>query len=343
MNDEADRPDGTSGADGLRDRTPESDAGRAPAGGNEHAEAPAGGERADTSAGTTEGPTSHRGTGRRKGGKSSKGARRGSFWRELPVLLVVAFVLAILLKTFLIQAFFIPSASMEKTLHGCPGCSGDRVLVNKLVYRFHDPRPGDVVVFRGPNTWQPEVHVSEPSNPVSKFFRAIAQAVGAAQPSEKDFVKRVIAVGGQTVSCCDAKGRVQVDGRSLDEPYIYQNSPQVNSTTCGLGRKFGPVTVPKGRLWVMGDHRSDSADSRCHVDDQYHGTVAVDEVIGKAFLRVWPPSRWGTLGTPSTFKDDDSMAGMPVPTPLLLGTVAVTPVGAWRWRRYRRPGRRARR
>ncbi|HVX45338.1 MAG TPA: signal peptidase I [Mycobacteriales bacterium] len=268
--------------------------------------------------------------------KKPKKPRRGSFWKELPVLLVIAFVLAILIKTFLVQAFFIPSASMEKTLHGCPGCSGDRVLVNKLVYRFHDPRPGNVVVFRGPDTWQPEVQVNAPSNPFSKFFNAIGQAIGAAQPSEKDFVKRVIAVGGQTVSCCDEKGRVVVDGRSLDEPYIYQNSPQVNSTVCATGRKFGPIKVPKGRLWVMGDHRNDSADSRCHVDDEYHGTIAVDDVIGKAFVKIWPPSRWDTLGTPATFKDGDAAALLgATPVPFLLGTVAVTPFGLWRHRRRR--------
>lgn len=246
--------------------------------------------------------------------------RRGSFWKELPVLLVVAFVLALLIKTFLVQAFFIPSSSMEKTLHGCGGCSGDRVLVNKLNYRFHDPRPGDIVVFRGPSSWQPEVQVSEPSNAVAKFFRSLAAAVGAAQPGEKDFVKRVIATGGQTVACCDAKGRVTVDNKPLNEPYIYQNSPDVRSTTCALGRSFDPVTVPKGRLWVMGDHRDDSADSRCHVSDANRGTIGVDDVIGKAFVTVWPPSRWDTLGAPHRF----AAAGLSfVGAPLLVGAVAV--------------------
>lgn len=260
--------------------------------------------------------------------------RRGSFWRELPILLVIAFVLALLIKTFLVQAFFIPSGSMERTLHGCPGCSGDRVLVNKLVYRFHDPRPGDIVVFRGPSSWQPEVQISEPSNPVSKFFNAIGQAIGVSQPSEKDFVKRVIAVGGQTVSCCDAQGRVMVDHHSLNEPYIYQNSPDVHSTTCALGREFGPITVPKGRMWVMGDHRSESSDSRCHVEDSHRGTIAVSDVIGKAFVIVWPPSRWDTLGTPGTFND---IAASTLGTPLLFGAVAARPP-----RRRHRAGRRAR-
>lgn len=271
--------------------------------------------------------------------KRKQTGKRSSFWRELPVLLVVAIVLAVLIKTFLVQAFFIPSSSMEKTLHGCDGCSGDRVLVNKLTYRFHDPRPGDIVVFKGPPSWQdtPEFQVSEPSNVVSKFFRAIGQAIGVAQPSQKDFVKRVIATGGQTVACCDVHGNVTVDGRSLNEPYIYQNSPDVDSTQCATGRKFGPYTIPKGRLWVMGDHRDDSSDSRCHVTDQYHGTIGVSDVIGKAFVTVWPPSRWTTLGTPATFKDSDAAAQGQLVAPLLLvGSVAAGPLWVRRRRRRRR-------
>jgi signal peptidase I len=281
---------------------------------------------------------------RRRAANRRRPRRRGSFWRELPVLLIVAFVLALLIKTFLVQAFFIPSGSMEKTLHGCPGCSGDRVLVNKLVYRFHDPQPGDIVVFQGPSTWQPEVRIAEPSNPIEKFFRAIGQAIGVAQPNEKDFVKRVIAVGGQTVACCDAKGRVTVDHRSLNEPYIFENSPDVNGDACPEGRRFGPITVPKGRLWVMGDHRGFSADSRCHIADQFHGTIGVKDVIGKAFVIVWPPSRWNTLGTPETFVGHSvgALAPAGVAAPLLVGGVAVGPLLGRRRRRADQPRRRER-
>jgi signal peptidase I len=220
---------------------------------------------------------------------------KGSFLRELPVLLVIAVVLALLINTFLVKAFFIPSGSMEQTLHGCPGCSGDRVLVNKVVYRLHDPRPGDIVVFAGPESWAPEAAVEKPTNPLQRVVRSVASTFGVATPGEKDFIKRVVAVGGQTVQCCDAQGRVTVDGRPLDEPYTYVSDPEYQSTP------FGPVTVPAGHLWVMGDHRDQSADSRAHITDPDHGTIAVDNVIGKAFVIIWPVSRWNTLGTPATF------------------------------------------
>ena len=124
----------------------------------------------------------------------------------------MAFVLALLVKTFFVQAFFIPSGSMEQTLHGCPGCTGDRVLVNKIPYWFGDPEPGDIVVFKGPDTWTPEVDVDEPDNWFTGALLWLGRTVGVAPPSEDDFVKRVIATEGQTVQCCDAEGRVTVDG-----------------------------------------------------------------------------------------------------------------------------------
>lgn len=229
------------------------------------------------------------GTARGRRGREKK---KGSLLRELPVLLVIALVLALLVKTFFVQAFFIPSGSMETTLHGCTGCTGDRVLVNKVPYWFGDPEPGDIVVFKGPDTWAPEVSVAEPTNWFSGALLWLGRAIGVAPPSEDDFVKRVIATAGQTVQCCDPQGRVVVDGKPLDEPYIYENTP-IES------RAFAPVVVPPGRLWVMGDHRSDSADSRVHVNDRYHGTIAVSDVIGKAEVIVWPPSRWGVLHAPN--------------------------------------------
>src|SRR3954466_6265445 len=244
-------------------------------------------------------PTSHR-----RGGRQSK--KKGSLLRELPVLLLVAFVLALVVKTFFVQAFFIPSGSMEQTLHGCPGCTGDRVLVNKVPYWFGEPRPGDVVVFKGPDTWTPEVSVAEPSNWFTGALLWLGRTGGVAPPSEDDFVKRVIATAGQTVECCDVQGRVLVDGKPLDEPYIFENNPIEQ-------RSFPKVTVPEGRLWVMGDHRSASADSREHMGDKYSGTIGVDDVIGKAALIVWPISRFGVVHAPDIQGADASSAPAAVP------------------------------
>ena len=314
-------------ADGsLSEGSGRQESGSAPAGGASAAATPGAGRR-----------------GRRAGADAAK---KGSLLRELPVLLVIAFVLALLVKTFLIQAFFIPSGSMEQTLHGCTGCTGDRVLVNKVPYWFGEPEPGDIVVFRGPDTWSPEITVEEPSNWVSGALLGLGRAIGVAPPSEDDYVKRVIATAGQTVECCDPEGRVLVDGEPLDEPYIYQDSPL--GTGGSGGREFGQVTVPEGRLWVMGDHRSASADSREHVGDKYAGTIAVDDVIGKAALIVWPLDRFTllddpdiqdteALGTPaSSFSAPPVQGAAAVAAPYALGLVGAVPLTAWRRRRRSR-------
>lgn len=220
-------------------------------------------------------------------------------WQELPLLMVVAFGLAFLIRAFLLQAFFIPSGSMENTL-----LIGDRVLVNKLVYDVRDPQRGEVVVFRGTGTWAPEGPVAPPTSATARLAQQAGSLVGIAQPSEKDFIKRIIGLPGDVVQCCDANGRVTVNGVPLDEPYVTENSPLEEDPTpgrCGP-RKFGPITVEPGHMWVMGDHRLVSQDSRCQ------GQVPLKNIIGKAFVVVWPQKRWDTLGTPSTF------AHIPQPT-----------------------------
>jgi signal peptidase I len=271
---------------------------------------------------SSEGATTASPSGSAKGRRGRGEKKKGSLLKELPVLLVIAFVLALLVKTFLVQAFFIPSGSMEQTLHGCPGCTGDRVLVNKVPYWFGEPKPGDIVVFKGPDTWAPEVDVAPASNWFTGSLLWLGRAVGVAPPSDEDFVKRVIATGGQTVQCCDAQGRVTVDGKPLDEPYIYQDNHQA----------FGPVTVPQGRLWVMGDHRGNSADSRVHLTDKYSGTVAVNDVIGKAAVVVWPLSRFHILHAPD-IQGNDAAA-----LPPAVGLAGAVPIVAWRRHRRGRDG-----
>jgi signal peptidase I len=214
--------------------------------------------------------------------------RRRSLVRELPVLIVVALVLALVIKTYAIQAFFIPSSSMENTLN-----VGDRVLINKLVYDFRGIHRGDIVVFDGTGSWD----YSQPqgsSNIISKFFGDIEGIVGISHDSDI-YIKRVIGLPGDHVTCCDAQGRVRVNGVALSEQsYVYPG--EVPSTD-----RFN-VTVPAGRLWVMGDHRAVSYDSRGHMGYPGGGTIPESGVLGRAFVIIWPPSRWGFLNIPATFQ-----------------------------------------
>ena len=244
--------------------------------------------------------------------RSEASSPRRRSLRELPLLVVIAVLLTLSIKAFLVQAFFIPSGSMERTLHGCEGCTGDRVLVDKLLYDVRDMRRGEIVVFDGEGSFDAEGEpVDQPANQVQRALLAAARAVGAAPTGHKDYVKRVIGIPGDRVACCTTDGKVTVqptgaDGAvALDEPYVFEDDHQP-FCEAGLGAAACPagspgVLVPEGRLWVMGDHRSGSADSRAHMDNGHHGTVAQDRVIGRAFVIVWPPSRSGVLDVPGTF------------------------------------------
>ena len=179
---------------------------------------------------------------------------------------------------------------METTLHGCTGCQNDRVLVDKITYRFSDPHPGDVVVFRGPDGWTSEFTAEEPGNVVVRALQGLGSLIGLAPPDEKDFIKRVIAVGGQTVQCCDSRNRVTVDGKPLDEPYIYFPPKRGTARQDRSGRS----RCPAGELWMMGDSRNNSADSRV----PGHGPVPISNVIGSARFIVLPFSRLGGIPSP---------------------------------------------
>ncbi|MGE5131862.1 MAG: signal peptidase I [Gemmatimonadota bacterium] len=266
---------------------------------------------------------------------------------ELPLLVIFALILALLIKTFIVQAFFIPSGSMEDTL-----LIGDKVLVNKLVYDFRPVHRGDVVVFNGEGSWDPAPLA--PTPPLQRLWDSITGLFGTA-PGVHDYIKRVIGIPGDHVACCNAHGQVTVNGVPLSEkPYLYPgDSPSVTHFH---------ATVPPGNLWVMGDHRSVSYDSRLHMGDPGGGSIPKDKVVGRAFVIVWPVSRWRVLSIPATFQQPKlsaagqapaagtagaaALAGPGIPVrpsaplaPLALGFAGAVPL-TWLQRRLRGPAAR---
>jgi signal peptidase I len=214
--------------------------------------------------------------------------------RELPILILIAFVLALLMKTFLVQAFYIPSESMEPTLHGCPTCNGDRVLVNKVAWRFRQPERGEIVVFIAQHD---DAHRSF----LSRVRSFLTEGLGVTTPKETDFIKRIIGLPGETVQVTP-KGVfiTPVRGKKfkLTEPYIARPSANGSLVACGTaacpqGPAQSATKIPAGSYFVMGDNRENSQDSR------FRGPIKRTDFVGKAFVKIWPLGRIGLVHVPA--------------------------------------------
>jgi signal peptidase I len=258
------------------------------------------------------------------GADSAPRKRKRPFWRDLAVIVVAALVLTILLKAFVVQVFSIPSGSMENTL-----LPGDRILVSKIVYDFRPIERGDVVVFSGAGSWDPPT--PPPGNWFIRIWDDATSLVGIAGP-DTDYVKRVIGVPGDHVVCCNNAGQITVNGVALSESsYIYPGAAPSQMS-------FN-VTVPKDRLWVMGDNRGDSDDSRYRQNDPGFGTIPESDVVGRAFVTIWPLSRISDIPIPGTFQQAGLRAAAAVataPAPLTAGGAGAVAAAAIAWRRRRR-------
>jgi len=201
--------------------------------------------------------------------------RKRSFFQEFPFLIVVALVVSLFIKTFIIQFFFIPSGSMENTLQ-----IDDRVAVNRLPFISNDIKRGDVVVFRDPDNWLPAADIETAPFVIAKAKAALVAVGVLPNPAKQYLVKRVVGVGGDRVICCTTTGKITVNGQEMIEPYIFAGNVPSDMNF--------DVTVPKGKLWVMGDHRGASADSRFHQDDINKGFVPLNRVTGRVLAVIWP-------------------------------------------------------
>ncbi|QOV35267.1 signal peptidase I [Streptomyces ferrugineus] len=248
--------------------------------------------------------------------------KQRSFWKELPILIGIALVLALLIKTFLVQAFSIPSDSMQNTLQ-----QGDRVLVDKLTPWFgSEPERGEVVVFHDPDNWLAGEPTPDP-NALQTFLSWIGLMPSA---EEKDLIKRVIGVGGDTVEC-KKTGPLTVNGKALNEPYVYPGN-----TPCSVDDQGGQfkVKIPEGFIWVMGDHRQNSRDSRYNRSDKNDGMVPVDQVVGRAIVIAWPVNRWDALSVPDTFDQNlNARSAALTVAPQGLALAGAVPLVLWRRRR----------
>ncbi|MCX6436707.1 MAG: signal peptidase I [Actinobacteria bacterium] len=214
--------------------------------------------------------------------------RKGSVLREFPILVIVALAVSLLIKSFLVQFFYIPSGSMENTLQ-----IQDRVAVNKVPFISGSINRGDVVVFRDPANWLPEPYENTENKVVAKIKEGLVAVGVLPNPAKQYLVKRVIGVAGDHIICC-SNGKLTINGTETNEPYIFAgNKPS--------DMDFN-VTVPAGKIWVMGDHRGSSADSRYHQDDVNNGFVPVDKVTGRVFAIIWPVKHVGLVPSQDPIK-----------------------------------------
>ena len=200
---------------------------------------------------------------------------KGSLLKELPFLVVVALVASLLIKSFLVQFFYIPSGSMENTLQ-----VQDRVAVNKIPFISKSIDRGDVVVFRDPDDWLPEIVDYDTNKYLAKVKSALVAVGVLPNPAKQYLVKRVIGVAGDRIICCTKNDKLSINGVEVNEPYIFAGNKPSDMTF--------DVTVPEGKIWVMGDHRGASADSRYHQEDINKGFVPISKVSGRVFAVIWP-------------------------------------------------------
>ena len=216
-------------------------------------------------------------------------SRKGSVLREFPILVIVALAVSLLIKTLLVQFFFIPSGSMENTLQ-----IQDRVAVNKLPFISKNINRGDVVVFRDPANWLPEPYSGDENRIVAKIKEGLVLVGVLPNPAKQYLVKRVIGVAGDRVICCSKSGKLTINGKQATEPYIFAGNK--------VSEMDFNITVPEGKIWVMGDHRSASADSRYHQDDVNNGFVPVSRITGRAYAIIWPIKNIGIISSQNPIK-----------------------------------------
>jgi signal peptidase I len=230
-------------------------------------------------------------------------------WTRMVLAVIVGFLAVVLVRTFAFETFDMPATSMAATLQ-----TGDRILVNKVVYDFRQPRRGEIVVFSGGPAWTPETDATLNPGVFARAARGFGSLIGLEHAGPHDYVRRVIGLPGDTVACCDSSGRVIVNGQGISEAYVTLNAPvdsPKGTPPCNT-RRFPPTVVQPGYMFVLGDDRLLSQDSRCQ------GQVPLDNVVGQAIAIAWPVGHWSLLSTPGVFDD--------VPKPYSLGQVGRVPV-----------------